>query len=289
LSQDNRTMTVPFKELGGSPVEHYSLDGFRARREFLVAWEDRDAFAAEALGTSLQHGGQTSVAYPGKASVLAVSVTLEPVDPANPDVQPLAELARGLNSYSGSFAKAAVEYRTATGQDRGDGPENEAGTRLTYRMAQALDTQKLLARGWKWADNPSVPVAEDLELVHAVPVTEHHLVWQQVIRPPWQAIGRLQGTVNSGEFLACAAGTLLFLGAEGNKLFRAGFEGGISDFCWEIHYVFREKAVKHGGAVYGWNHFYRDDPPGWVELTDGEHPLYEPADFTPLFQSATAP
>ena len=30
-------MSVPFKELGGSPLEQYGLDGFTARREFLAA------------------------------------------------------------------------------------------------------------------------------------------------------------------------------------------------------------------------------------------------------------
>ena len=115
-------MTVPFKELAGSPVEQYGEEGFTARREFLIAWEDREAFAAEVLGTASEHGGRGELAYPGKSTVYAASLRYEPLDPDNPDAQVLSDLAEGLNRYSSSFARARVEYRTRT-LDRGDTPE----------------------------------------------------------------------------------------------------------------------------------------------------------------------
>lgn len=277
-------MSVTFKELGGSPVEQYGLDGFSAQRRFLIAWEDRDAFAAEILGTASEHGGRTWVSYPGKTEVFAVRLRYEPFDPGNPDSQDLGELADGLNSYSGSFAKAVVDYRTQSGRDRTDGPENEIGTHLTYRMLYAAQEQTIIPRGWVWADDSS-SAPEDLQIIRRIPVTEHHLTWHQVVNPPWGTIHSIQGKVNSGEFLSCPEATLLFEGADANKLFRSGFESGASDFCWQIRYVFRERAVKHGGGVFGWNHFYREDPPGWVELTNGTDRLYDLADFSPLFQS----
>ena len=281
-------MSVSFKELGGSPVEQYSLEGFTARRQFLIAWEDRDAFAAEVLGQASEHGGDTWVNYPGKTSVFAVRVKYEPFDPDSPDSKIIAGLTDGLNSYSSSFAKAVVDYRTVSLQDRRDGPENELGTHLTYRMQFGGDYQPISPRGWSWLGDPAVPAPEDLNLAKMVPVTEHHLTWHQVLNPPWDTIHAQQGTVNSSVFLGCPAGTLLFEGADANKLFRAGFESGPSEFCWQIHYVFRERSVKHGGAVYGWNHFYRESPAGWVELTNGSDRLYDLADFTPLFQSGIA-
>lgn len=278
-------MSVPFKELGGSPVEEYSLAGFRAKRKFLIAWEHRDAFAAEVLGVATSFGSSTWVHYPDKPSVFAVRLRYEPFDPDNPDAKAIPSLTEGLNSYSNSFAKATVEYETVNGQDRTDGPTNEAGTQLTYRMCFAAEVEPLLPRGWQWEDDPSLLVPDDLSLAKRLPVTEHHLTWHQVVHPPWEAIQNLQGTVNAGVYLGCPAETLLFEGAEANKLYRAGLESEISAFCWQLHYVFRQRAIKHRGAVYGWNHAYRENPPGWVRLTSGGAWLYDRTDFSPLFQS----
>jgi len=281
-------MPVAFKELGGSPVESYTSNGFTARREFLIAWEDRDAFAAEILGQAAQYGAAPSLHYPGKTSVFATSVRFEPFDPDNPDAKALTDLVGGLNSYSQSFAKATVAYRTLTLRDRPDGPDAESDTQLTYRMQYDVEDLPITARGWQWADNPAFLVPDDLELVKTVPVTDHLLTWHQVVRPPWDTIRSLQGKVNSGVFLGCPEATVLFRGATANKLFRSTFEAGASDFCWEILYAFRERAIKFDGQVYGWNHAYRDDPPGWVELTHGSDRMYDLADLAALFQQSGA-
>ena len=281
-------MTVSFKELGGSPVEQYDLEGFSARREFLIAWEDRDAFAAEVLGSTSQLGGTVPVHYPDRETVTAVRLRYQPLDPDSPDVQSIETLTEGLNSYSGSFAKALVDYKTITVRDRMDGPIGEIGTHLTYRMMFAGEARPITPRGWTWADDPSVPAPDDLNLVKMIPITEHHLTWHQVVNPPWSTIHDLQGKVNSAEFLGCPAETLLFEGADANKLFRAGFETGESEFVWQLRYVFRERSIKHAGETYGWNHSYREKPAGWAKLTDGANYLYDSADFQPLFQSAAS-
>ena len=278
-------MTVPFRELGGSPVEKYSSDGFSARREFVIAWEDRDAFAVEILGEAAQYGSTARVNYPGKTSVFAVRLRYEPVDPEHPDAQTFTELTDGPNAYGNSLAKAIVDYETVNPLDRLDGPSNEIGTHLTYRMLFSAEYQEIGSGGWSWVDT-SVAVPSTLELAKWIPMTEHHLTWHQVIDPPWETIHQLQGTVNQAEFLGCPAGTLLLEGADANKLYRAGFDAGASPFCWKIGYVFRERSIKHGSAVYGWNHVYRENPAGWVEVTNGADRLYDSADFLPLFQSA---
>ncbi|NLX97375.1 MAG: hypothetical protein GXY83_14495 [Rhodopirellula sp.] len=278
-------MSTPFQELSGSPVEYYTLDGFRARRQFLIAWHDRDAFAGEVLGLAADHGDRTPASYPGKSSVYAARIRFQPFDPHSLDVQSLADLAIDLNGYSAGFAQATVDYRTINPRDRDDGPENEAGTQLTYRMTFAAVEEPITPRGWSWADN-SAAVPDDLPIVKAIPITEHRLTWHQVVNPPWGTIRQLQGTVNSGEMLGCPPGTLLFIGAEANKLFRSTFEAGTSNFCWQIAYLFREKAIKQGSQSFGWNHAYRDNPPGWAPLTNGTGPLYDSSDFAPLFQSA---
>jgi hypothetical protein len=279
-------MPVPFQEIAGSPIEEYSLEGFYARREFVLAWEDRDAFAVEVLGAAVTHGGSTWVGYPGKRSVYAVKLRYEPLDPDGLDQKTLAGLAAGLNSYSHSLAKAIVEYRTTSGRDRTDGPENEPGTHLTYRMNCVAEYQALSPRGWQWEDDPSQVLPDDPPLARRVPMTEHHLTWQQVVNPPWEAIDRLQGTVNAQPFLGCAAETLLFEGAEANKLYRAGIAAAASTFCWQIHYRFLQRAVKQGGQTVGWNHGWRGEPAGWARLINSRGPLYDRADFASLFQSA---
>ena len=278
-------MTVAFKELAGSPVEQYGEDGFTARREFLIAWEDREAFAAEVLGIASEHGGSPKLAYPGKSAVYAMSLRYEPLDPDNPDSQVLTELAEGLNSYSQSFARARVEYRTLT-YDRGDTPTVPGGTFLTYRMRFAAEYLPIPPRGWGWEDDPGAPLPDDMNLSMTVPVTEHHLTWHLVANPPWDAIRECQGKVNQGTFLGAAEGTVLLEGADADKHFQTGFDLDHPEFFWRIQYVFRERAIKHGGEVFGWNHHFREKPPGWVPIRFGGNPMYELADFAPLFQFA---
>lgn len=278
-------MAVAFRELAGSPQEQYDVNGFSARRELLVAWEDRDALAIEILGEAAQHGGAFWTTYPGKPSAFAVSIRFEPLDADRPDRKTLSTLAEGLNSYSGSFAKAVVLYKTVNELDRDDGPDNEEGTQISYRMRHSAEYREIGPGGWSWVDN-SNPLPTDRPLAKWIPMTEHHLTWYKVVNPPWETIHALQGTVNEAEFLACPPGTLLFEGAEANKLFAGDLASGASPFCWEIKYLFRERSVKHGGAVFGWNHLYREDPPGWVEATAGSNKMYDDADFNLLFQSA---
>ena len=277
-------MAVTFRELGGSPVEQYDADGFSAQREFLIAWEDRDAFAVEILGEADQAGDQSGVAYPGKSPVYAVEVRYEPVDPQHPDNQALSQLAAGLNSYSGSFAKAVVTYGTTTLRDRLDGPENETGTHLTYEMSHTAGNSIIMPGGWQWQDS-SLPIATYFKIYKRIPVSVHNLTWHNVISPPWTTIHELQGTINNAVFLGCPAGTILFDGAEAEKTFRAGFSPGESPVCWKIKYVFRERSNKHAGAIYGWNFFYRESPAGWVEINNGTDKLYDSANHMLLFQS----
>ncbi len=277
-------MSIAFRELGGSPVEQYDTSGFSARREFLIAWEDRDAFAIEVLGEAARHGGGSGVAYPGNNMAAAIEVKYEPVDADHPDSQEISLLAEGLNSYSGSFAKAVVSYGTITPRDRLDGPQNEAGTHLTYSMSHAVGDSNILPGGWEW-DDTSLAISTNYKLYKRIPVSVHNLTWHNVINPPWSTIHALQGTINNAVFLGCPIDTILFEGVEAEKTFRAGFREGESPFAWKIKYIFRERSIKHSASVYGWNHIYRESPAGWMEITNGTDKLYDSADHLLLFQS----
>ncbi|MGQ9504219.1 MAG: hypothetical protein ACUVQG_03890 [Thermogutta sp.] len=278
-------MPVRFRELAGSPEEEYTLDGFRARRTFLVPWEERHAFAAEILGIGGDHGARPWAPYPGKDGVYAVTIRFSPADPEailtfseeNPSARDI------LAEYSGSFAKAMVEYTTVSPFERSDAPTPPDETHLSYRMDYGIVERPILASGYFAEDDPQTPLPSDLPLTQVIPFTDHHLMWRQVVGPPWQAIRELQGLVNDDTFLGAAPGTLLFLGATTNKLFRGNFDQGLSPFCWEITYHFRELAIKHGEAVYGWNAIHRTSPAGYVNVTDPDGPIYESGDFRRLF------
>lgn len=279
-------MAVVFRELAGSPEEQYTPQGFTARRVFLVPWEEREAFAAEILGNAQDHGNAGWARYPGKDGVFAVSITLVPADPESllPEDQATGDVTRDLADYAGSFAKAVVEYRTVPPQDRPDGPPPPGQTQLSYRMEHGFLERPLLANGFFAEDDPLTPLPADLPLSHLIPYTDHWLIWRQVVGPPWQAIRELQGCVNDDIFLGAAPGTLLFLGADGDKLYRGLFEEGISPFCWELRYHFRELAIRRGAAVFGWNHIHRTQPAGFVHVQDNDGPLYPGGDFSRLFR-----
>jgi hypothetical protein len=278
-------MSLQFQELGGSPVEQYSLAGFTAKRRFLIPWEQRDAFAEKMLGQSDEFRESHRLAYPGKPTVVATQVHFEPFDADAVDARTLADLEEDLNTYTDALALAVVTYRSVAGDDRPDGPVSEADTWITYRMRFAAETLALAPRGWQWTDDATIPLPGDENIVKRIPITEHHLTWHQVVHPPWETIESLQGTVNDQPFLGCPAGTMLFEGADANKLYRAGLEEGPSPFAWEIRYLFRQRAIKSGGETFGWNACYREDPAGWVDLTNGSESLYDDGDFQQLFRS----
>lgn len=280
-------MSVAFQELAGSPIEHYSLEGFHAQREFLIAWADRDAFAVEVLGVIDEDGDRTWAAYPGKSSVFAASVHYEPFDPQGVCPQTFSDLTHGLNNYGTTLAKATVTYKLVNTVDRTDAPSTELGTHLTYRMTFSELIEPITSEGWSWIETPSDPVPSSQVLTKSIPITEHELVWQQVIYPPWDTIRSLQGKINASEFLSCPAGTLLFVGAKANKLYTSGYQAGASEFLWEVAYLFREKSIKQASQIFGWNYVYRGSPAGWARVTNGNGPLYDSGDFTPLFQSAS--
>ncbi|NMC22070.1 MAG: hypothetical protein GYA33_16810 [Thermogutta sp.] len=277
-------MGIFFQELAGSPQERHGPDGFRAVRRFLIAWEDREAFAAEVLGRGGQYAPRPWSRYPGKSDAYAAAVSFEPADPAS-----LRTLLAGqgddpsalLADYSGTPAVARVEYRGVSPQDREDGPSPARGTHLSYRMEPVWEGLPLAASGWHWSDLPQQNLPPDAVLDLLLPETDHILTWRQVVGPPWRAMRELQGKVNADTFLGCPAGTLLFLGAAANKLFRGA--GEVAPFCWELTYRFRERAIKHAGQAFGWNHRYRGDPPGFAVPQDADGPLFESAVFAPLF------
>ena len=277
---------MTFQEIGGSPTEQYSDSGFTARREFLVPWEQRNEFAKTVFGNDAE-SGSGNLAYPGRNDVFAWKLRFEPFDPSAVSICDLEDPNTDCVHYNGSFAKAIVDYHMQETSDRDDGPIGEEGTSITYRMVIDSVEETIPAEGWNWRSSIGVPVPPDTSLVKRIPTTTHYVTWSNVVTPPWEAISAQQGTVNNAVFLGCTVGTLLFEGAETNKLYRrgSGLEEGPSAFVWAIKYVLREKSVKFKNAVYGWNDFYRIDNGTWETIEQNGATLYGYSNFNSLFQS----
>ena len=275
---------LTFQELGGSPHEKYTLDGFSATRWFVIPWEQRADFVQAVFGNSAQPLVERRLVYPGRTDVFAYTLDFEPLESDMIGVRMLANLKTDLGDYDGSFAKATVRYSTTDGKDRNDLQVGEDGTSLTYRMIIDSEESLLPTGGWVWTDtNTAIPAGT--EILKKIPITEHVLTWGQVIDPPWTAINACQGKINAATFLGCPAGTLLFRGAEANKLYQrgAGIVGDPIPFAWVIKYTFRERSVKMNGQVYGWNHFYRESSGNWIPIQHVSSSLYDSGDFDSLF------
>ena len=269
------------QEIGGSPKELYDRNGFSAERVFLVPWEDRLQFIETIFGNAASE----RLIYPGQPQTVAVRMKMEPLDPDAIEWNSVQDIASDLPGYGGSFLKSTVYYESISGDDRNDLPETPPGSWITYRMEIGAVEEILSLADWEWADQPNTALPNDYNGVKRIPYTEHHLTWNQVAGPPWSAMSRLQGKVNQTAFLGCVPGTLLFDGAVGHKLYRKGdtINDPPSSFTWQIRYVFRERSIKSDGHVYGWNHFYRPSPPGWIELVNGFEKFYDAGDFNELF------
>ncbi len=284
-------MSVVFKELGGSPLEVFEPQAMRAQRRLLVAWEDRHALVARLLGEGYEFGGRGQAAYPGRPFIAVARIEVEPFPPSPDDQGTFDDVTSQLNSYSGKFALVTVDYELVDeSRSRKDLPKVEDDTFLTYRMDFGAEYEDISGHVMYWASDGSIPVPPDAVPTIRVPITEHHITWHRVVNPPWQAMRECVGTVNAAAFLGAAAETVLLDGVTADKQFVGIDELSQPQFGWKIAYVFREKAVKAGGNIYGWNHRFRSLPPGgagWDKLVDqAGNPLYRTSDLSALFRFA---
>lgn len=285
-------MTIPFQELSGSPEEQYTSDGFTAVRKFLVPWDNRDSFVAWLRGSSDVFGSRETVAYPNHADILPWKIDISPYDDLTVKKSAMSTPSAGVNAYSG-FALITVYYRLMTQQDLDSGPKAESGTRLTYRMNYQLEALTLNGVGLYW-NNTTASLGSSREVIKQIPLTEHVLIWKQVLFPPWNAMRNLQGKVNSTKFLDCPEGTLLYEGVGVNKLYRSDLNDGASDFCWQLEYRFLQRIIYQNENKFGWNAAWRSETGLWEDVVMGADsnytlnsgaPLYQSGDFNALFVS----
>lgn len=253
-------MSIAFKELAGSPTEHYSPEGMTAQRRLACAWGDRGTLVRELLGDGYEFGANSPASYPDAASVVAARVHVEPLAEDLIE-QSLTSLTEGLNAYRG-FALLTVDYALLSPTEHAGLPTVDAATVLTYRTEPVEETLTLPGDDLIWQGHPAATFPSDAIGTLRLPATRHRLTWHRVVSPPWSAIRTSTGTLNSAEFLGIAAGRLLFEGARAERELIRLNELAQPQFGWRIEYTFRENPL----------------------VTDATQPGFASSDFAPLLR-----
>lgn len=283
-------MTIPFRELPGSPIETFDADGVRAQRRLVCPWDGRHRLADELLGNGEALGGIGAAGYPGIENLVAVRVRLEPV--SEETLGPiLDDVAGGLGVHS-RFALVSADYdlldSTSDAPAEPGAPSVPPRTFIAGGIEPDVEMLPVLPAGLRWQSAPGQPVPDALALGLRVPVLVHVRTWRRVSEPPLAAIRACLGKVNVSEFLGAAPETLLFDGCRMEREWVTASEGEHPQSTWRLAYRFRERRLAAASLLVGWNHAYRPEPAetaGWDRLLDAAgSPLYASADFAALFQ-----
>lgn len=115
-----------------------------------------------------------------------------------------------------------------------------------------------------------------------IPLVDFVIEWDQVQSTSSMDYSYAEGKVNSGDFLGCDAGTLLFQGAD---IDHSTTLNPRNPHAYKVVITMTKRKIDSGGKVYGWNHDYTDDPPAWKKITlaDGTD-RYGQADFGNMFE-----
>lgn len=279
------------KDFDGSPTFSVSKTAASATRQLRMDWPDINTAIEDLFGLVFVAG--TGVVrgdihtFPGKPWLLLDSMDIVPFDKANPQTFD----ANGMPTFK--KALATLKYKTVPwDQDddsNEDDPDTPEGTYLTHRISLGGDMLTLSESGLEWENNNDdgkKDVAADVAPGMLIPTREHQFTWHFVPSPPWDAMRDAYGKLNTNLQYGAAAETLMFLGADAER--DVTIDGARA---WTLDYRFQERALKAGGIVVGWNHFFRPDPAAadnsWqkIKRKDGLF-VYETTDFDPLFQFA---
>ncbi len=296
-------MTQCFKELAGSPEEHWGPEGFRATRQIVVPWANRNAMALELRGSGYEFSGPDQTQYPDAEFIKAVRVKSAPWVNSPKNQGAFNEIASELQTYD--FAHMTIEYElvptpTLEFPLLGDGtPTVDPETFLTYSMDFGGDFMTLPKQFLVWENDPLAPIPEEVKATLRLPIIEHRLSWSRVSSPPWEAIRKTIGLVNNGVFIGLGEEELLFEGCRAMKEFITLDELQAPEYGWKLDYLFRQRTIQawevpeEGGPerriTHGWNHFWKPiGGQGWDRIINAfSQGMYGTADFNLLFNQAT--
>lgn len=242
--------------------------GVTGRREFMLAWNDVADFFGELYGVYTDSSGgvvvQQPQSWPGVPALVVRGLEAVPFLPDSPKGNQNASdrtiavadfSASNLNTTYG--AKVTVTYRCLPPNGTRDGkPDVPAGTFLEFESESSETALTVPGRFLKWfASGQKVPH----DMTAPVPIYNEdiRLIWHRVTRPPFTAMRKLKGTVNSDYFCRHNPGTVIYVGSSVRYEFQLG-----NTILYTVGHHFRVKeapGTKGDGNLYGWNYMYRKD------------------------------
>lgn len=265
---------MSFDELAGSPRESLNEgSGSTAERRFLIPFNERLTFAQGLIGTR----------YPNMPQTRVVAVDIQPFTedlvPSGVIVDPsLATAGYGTQpalvtvKYGPDFTKKQWPAKLPK-------PQFKAGTELRYRLSSSAQFLLIPSKGAKWESDNELLKNTELNR-KLIPIRDIEVDWNFVDDPPLDRLDALVGSVNQTLFLGAEPETLLFENYNVDESFRAAPANPHTN---RVTVCFRKRRIEENGNIYGWNHDWREDPPGWDKVIMGGEPRYLLKTFTNTF------
>ena len=280
---------MPFEEINGSPRKTLTAHGGHTIvRTFIGPWADADSFALALFGSG-------DLEYP---TCYPDSINIEPYN----DEHPASGIA-GAAQYS--LARVVATYTTSQWNwywpADVPSPDYDPETILALETDGGAEFLTIPSRTAEWGtgagvspgetdpnNNPEAVGGDDPPLVPEdqinkiiVPTTEFSVRWDWVDDPPIDKIRKKVGGVNDAIYMGQEQDTLLL---EGYGIQRS-YKPAADPRCYAMTLRFNQRRIRTAdGSIVGWNHDYREDPPGWQEVLLNGAPRYERLDFSDLFE-----
>lgn len=261
--------SISFDELasaeagGPSPRIMASRDSRSATRIGIINWTDIDAALLELFPNPPALPGT----YPGVSYLFADGVS-EIV--AWPDSPPNDQVTcpSGVNLYS--KAKITVTYSTL---------KYDESDLISRSRTYSVEAMPLPEIGLVWQDTAQPIQLSDIQAYKNIPIIEHQITLYRGTTSADSNVRDLAGKVNSSTFEGGDTETLLFLGAEENFTISTA---GVKSYTQTFR--FKERRIKDGSSVYGWNHAWRHATGEWAKLlTTQGNTLYPTGSFASLY------
>lgn len=129
MPSQEATISVPFAELDGSPIESIGPDGVQLVRRFRVGWDNTPTFIREVLGNASDADGEVTRVLPMRydedrfPNAFAIRARIEPFGGAKAGI-----VTAATGTTTNSYAKAVVEVEYAPQEvDQIEDPEDSGG------------------------------------------------------------------------------------------------------------------------------------------------------------------